>query len=258
MVTEKILVIIPAYNCKDEILELLGDICEYRMPESLNFWVIDNLSSDCTYFAADAFIKKCSLTNVHVYQAFQNNNLGGTHKIGFSYAIEQGYDFVGIMHGDNQAQYSDLLSIIDMCRATKFKKSYLGTRFSRKSNLLGYSKKRIFGNVLLNTVYSIVKCRKLTDLGSGLNLYFVEDLKKVDYINFGDTLTFNYELLLEMIDLEIPFEFVPILWREFNQRSNANNFKIFFAGIRILANNMFHNRRIDKASEKIYKVRDKI
>lgn len=250
----RVLVVVPTYNCHDEVLELLEDMHREPLPEGVYIWFIDNLSVDGTFEATTEFIKTNKCIDIHSFRALQNNNLGGTHKIGFNEAIKHSYDYVGILHGDNQARYRDLVNFIYRCRKDGNAKSYLGSRFSRKSNLIGYSKKRIAGNLLLNIVYSTFKFRILPDLGSGLNLYRVKDLESIDYLSFGDTLTFNYELLLEMIDTDMPFEFIPIEWKEVDQVSNARNFHVFSFGIYILLRNKFGKRKFSTHSDRIYQI----
>jgi len=250
----RVLVVIPTYNCQKQVVELLREIHLQPLPDMTCLWFIDNLSTDGTFEVTTEFINTNKCKNIHSFQAMQNNNLGGTHKIGFNEAISRSYDYIAILHGDNQASYNDLINIIKRARKDGNVKSYLGSRFSRKSNLVGYSRKRIFGNIVLNFIYSIFKLKILTDLGSGLNLYRVADLRKIDYLGFGDSLTFNYELLLEMIDSDIPFEFIPIEWREVDQVSNAKNFSIFLAGIDILLRNKFHRRKFAPNTGRIYQI----
>jgi len=252
VLSNHVLVVVPTYNCRKQTLELLEEIFTDGIPENTCIWFIDNLSTDGTNQASSDFIKVKNLKNVHSFQTLQNNNLGGTHKIGFNEATSNSFEYVAIFHGDNQASYKDLVSLIELCQNNDSKKSYLGSRFSRKSKLIGYSLKRKYGNIVLNLIYSIFKLRILTDLGSGLNMYLVADLKRVNYMNFSDSLTFNYELLLEMIDQKMKFEYVPITWRETDQISNAKNIRIFLSGIGILFRNKFLKRKIYSQSEKVY------
>jgi dolichol-phosphate mannosyltransferase len=250
----RVLVVIPTYNCHKQVVELLRDIHLQPLPDSTCLWFIDNLSTDGTFEVTTEFIDANKCKNIYSFQSMQNNNLGGTHKIGFNEAISQSYEYIAILHGDNQARYSDLVNIINRARKDGNVKSYLGSRFSRKSNLVGYSRKRFFGNIVLNFIYSTFKLKILTDLGSGLNLYRVADLRSIDYLGFGNSLTFNYELLLEMIDSDMPFEFIPIEWREVDQVSNAKNFSIFLAGIDILLRNKFHKRKFTPNNGRIYQI----
>jgi len=254
MAMSRVLVVIPTYNCHKQVVELLRDIHLEPLLDSTCLWFIDNLSTDGTFQATTEFINANNCKNIYSFRSIQNNNLGGTLKIGFNEAISQTYDYIAILHGDNQARYTDLVNLINRSRKDGNVRSYLGSRFSRKSNLVGYSKKRIFGNIVLNVIYSTFKLKILTDLGSGLNLYRVEDLRNIDYLGFGDSLTFNYELLLEMIDSDMPFEFVPIEWREVDQVSNAKNFSVFLAGIDILLRNKFHKRKFNSNNDRVYHV----
>src|SRR5699024_12744971 len=72
----------------------------------------------------------------------------------------------------------------------------LGSRFMRGSRIKGYSALRIFGNYGFNWLFSLVTLHKITDLGSGLNLYRVASLKNRYYLKFPDTLYFNDCMIL--------------------------------------------------------------
>ena len=248
------LVVIPTYNCRSEILEVLKGIHSSKKNEYTNYLIIDNLSMDGTFEAARKFISEKNLTKVHAFQSRQNNSLGGTHKTGFNLAINDSFDYIAIFHGDNQGSIADLEKMINLSVLEKEKTSYLGARFSKESKLIGYSKKRTLGNLVLNLIYSIVSKRRLIDLGSGLNLYNVEDLKKIDFMNFEDSLTFNYELILEMIRRKVPFKYVPIEWREEGQVSNAKNLRIFLKAIQILVNWKIGRKNKSSSQNKVYEI----
>jgi dolichol-phosphate mannosyltransferase len=68
--------------------------------------------------------------------------------------------------------------------------------------------------------------RQCKDLGSGLNLFATQDLDQNTYLEFADKLTFNFELLLDLIKRKVNFAYVPITWREEDQISNARNINI--------------------------------
>jgi hypothetical protein len=92
--------------------------------------------------------------------------------------------------------------------------------------LQGYDWKRIWGNRVLNIAYTLLTGRKCVDLGSGLNVFALNDLDERTYLEFADKLTFNFELLLDLIKRKVKFAYVPITWREEDQVSNARNFSI--------------------------------
>jgi hypothetical protein len=104
----------------------------------------------------------------------------------------------------------------------------------KDSRLQGYDWKRVLGNRILNLLYSLLAGRLLYDLGSGLNLFRLNDLDPKTYEKFGNTITFNYQLILDLISRGISFSFLPILWREEDQISNARNVSVFMTAIGIL------------------------
>ena len=229
-----LLVVIPTFNCEKQIVRLIAKYSSIIELRGIETWIIDNGSSDFTLDAATRAKQENKMSNIKIFQTKQNNSLGGTIKIAFNSAVENGYDYVAILHGDDQAECHDLLGIWEMVKKGGRNCSILGTRFDSKSKLIGYSFKRIAGNKVLNMIYSAFLRKKLSDLGSGLNLYRVEDLKKVDYMFLSNSLFFNYQLMIHFAKQKMPFSFYPIIWKELDQKSNAQNFKIFLWALGVL------------------------
>lgn len=223
----KILLAIPSYNCANQITRVLSEIDEKLISRVEKIAVIDNGSNDNTDSIALSYKKDKKLDKLHVYKNSSNYNLGGTHKVAFLMAEKLGCSHVIILHGDNQAKSDEANMLIDYSLQNPEQQTVLGSRFSKKSTLIGYDRRRILGNQVLNTVYSIFTFKKCSDLGSGLNLFALKDLDKSTYLEFADKLTFNYELLLDLIKRKINFGYVPITWREEDQVSNARNWNIF-------------------------------
>jgi dolichol-phosphate mannosyltransferase len=230
--TAKILIAIPCYNCEKQITRVLKEINKRLLNRVAEIAVIDNGSSDDTVKAALAYKKTGKLGDkLHVYKNTANYNLGGTHKVAFNKAAREGFTHVVILHGDNQAKSDEANDLIDFMEAHPKHQTVLGSRFGRKSRLIGYDKKRIYGNKVLNAFYSLLALRPLQDLGSGLNLFAVKDLDKRTYLKFADKLTFNFELILDLVKRRVTFAFFPITWREEDQVSNARNWNIFRTAI---------------------------
>lgn len=228
VLTPKILLAIPAYNCAPQITRVLDEIDDNLLKRVEEIAIIDNGSPDKTVETALAYKKAGRLgSKLHIYKNVDNYNLGGTHKVAFLRAEKLGYTHVIILHGDNQAKSDEANLLIDFMALHPEHQTVLGSRFNKKSTLIGYDTKRVLGNKVLNTIYSVVALKKSEDLGSGLNLFALSDLDKSTYLQFADKLTFNYELLLDLIKRKVNFAYVPITWREEDQVSNARNFNIF-------------------------------
>ena len=227
MKSQKILIAIPSYNCAAQITRVLDEIDENLASRVEEIAVIDNGSTDNTVQVALDYKNTGRLKNLHVYQNIDNYNLGGTHKVAFLKAEAAGYSHVLILHGDNQAKSVEGNMLIDYAEAHPKKQTVLGSRFNSKSTLIGYDLKRIWGNRVLNLIFTVVAFKKLEDLGSGLNLFALKDLDKNTYLEFADKLTFNFELILDLVKRKVNFAYVPITWREEDQVSNARNWNIF-------------------------------
>ncbi len=223
----EVLIAIPAYNCGPQIVRVLEGISPSLAARVSQIWVIDNRSTDNTVEAALEYARSGALPNLRVFRNRQNNNLGGTHKVAFSHATEAGATHVVILHGDNQAISGEASLLLDYAEAHPESQTVLGSRFNKRSVLIGYDRKRILGNKVLNLMYSAVTGRRCEDLGSGLNLFALKDLDPGSYLRFANALTFNYELLLDLVKRGVNFAYVPITWREEDQVSNAHNFKVF-------------------------------
>ncbi|MCW2675517.1 MAG: glycosyltransferase family 2 protein [Modestobacter sp.] len=230
-----VVIAIPAYNCAPQIGRVLDEITDEVATRVSEIWVIDNRSTDDTLERALEHRRTGRLTNLRVFRTRQNNSLGGTHKVAFEHARAAGHTHVVILHGDNQAKSDEVGLLLDHAQAHPETQTVLGSRFSRGSLLQGYDAKRVWGNRVLNGVYSAVALRRLEDLGSGLNLFALRDLDPATYRRFADKLTFNYELILDLVARRVHFAFVPITWREEDQVSNARNWNIFRTALRNLA-----------------------
>lgn len=222
----KILLAIPAYNCEKQITRVLDEIDDKLADRVSEIAVIDNGSPDKTIDAALSYKKAGRLKNLHVYKNNSNYSLGGTHKVAFLRAEQLGLTHVVILHGDNQAKSDEANRLIDYIETHPRTQTVLGSRFSKGSVLQGYDWKRIWGNRVLNIIYSVFTFRRCKDLGSGLNIFALKDLDQKTYLGFADKLTFNFELLLDLIKRDVKFSYIPITWREEDQVSNARNFNI--------------------------------
>ena len=230
-----VVIAIPAYNCADQITRVLDEIPAEVAARVREIWVIDNRSTDGTLDRALDVARSGRLPNLRVFRNRQNNSLGGTHKVAFEHARAAGHTHVVVLHGDNQARSDEVALLLDRAEADPSTQTVLGSRFSRGSRLHGYDAKRIWGNRALNVLYSVVARRRLEDLGSGLNLFALRDLDPGTYLGFADRLTFNYELILDLVRRGVRFTFVSITWREEDQVSNARNWVIFRTALRNLA-----------------------
>jgi glycosyltransferase involved in cell wall biosynthesis len=212
------------YNCEKQIARVIskidGEVLEY-INEII---VVNNQSADNGEEVVLELQKEHQELPLKVLRNKENYGLGGSHKVAFNYAISNGFDYVIVLHGDDQGDIHDILPYLKDKSAYKYD-SFLGSRFEKESKLINYSRFRIFGNHVFNGFMTIMLGRKITDLGSGLNMYSVKYLKDGFYKYFINSLTFNVYMLIYGVFSKSSFTFFPLTWREEDQISNAKFFK---------------------------------
>ena len=227
----KILVFIPCYRCADQIERVL-DQFDPSLQDLVNtVVVVDNRSPDDTLERAiakgKAVFSQCEFI---AWRNVDNYGLGGSHKAAFTYAVANGFDYLVVLHGDDQADIRDLKPYLESREYEQYD-CFMGARFMPGSKLQGYSRFRTFGNIVYNILFSIPVLSPIYDLGSGLNMYRLEKFREFYYKKFPDDLTFNYMMLLGSYNRGQNLKFFPISWREEDQVSNV---KLFSQAKRVL------------------------
>ena len=220
---EKILVFIPGYNCEKQIVRVLKQFDENVLKHIEEIIYVNNRSTDNTEKVVLDYKKEHKELPVKVLRNDANYNLGGSHKVAFNYALKNKFDYVIVLHGDDQGDIHDLLPYLENEEYKKFD-CLLGSRFLKDSKLKGYSKFRIFGNRVFNIIYSMCIGKNIKDLGSGLNMYNTKILENNFYHKFPDRLTFNCCMLFAADYYKQTTKFFPITWREEDQISNVKMF----------------------------------
>lgn len=246
MTTPKILVFIPAYRCAQQIPRVIRQFTSEIQALVHTVMVVDNRSPDDTMDAAirageDVFTD-CDFL---VWKNDDNYGLGGSHKAAFRYAVSKQFTHLIVLHGDDQADIKDIAPLLKSGEAFDHD-CLLGSRFMRGSRLMGYSKFRTLGNRVYNALFSLVCLRRIDDLGSGLNLYKLDQFVDFYYKTFPDDLTFNYLMLLGSIDRKQDVKFFPISWKEEDQQSNVRLFSQAFKVLALLSGYAIHRSQFLK------------
>lgn len=218
---DKILLFIPMYNCEKQIVRVLkqltDEVCSY-LSEVI---IVNNRSTDNGEQAVqDSLTANPKPVKVSLLRNDDNYGLGGSHKVAFKYAVDNGFDYVIVLHGDDQGDISNILPYLKNREYEKYD-CFLGARFMKGSSLQGYSRFRTFGNVVYNAFFSIGCGKKIYDLGSGLNMYKTDILKDEFFFKYRDNLVFNCFMLWGSAYYRHKIKFFPIIWREDDQVSNV-------------------------------------
>lgn len=247
----KILIFIPMYNCEKQILRVLANFTEVIQKTFAEILVVDNGSKDASLKVAQESLEKLKSIKTTLVQNKENYSLGGSHKVAFNYALENGFDYCVVLHGDDQGSIADLVPYINSDEYRLYD-CFLGARFAKGSELKGYSFIRMAGNYALNWLCSLVTGYWITDMGSGLNLYSREYLQAKTYLYFPNDLTFNVFLLFDACYRKAKLKFFPLTWKEDDQVSNAKVFKQGFRILRLQLEYLFTAKQLFSQEKNVY------
>ncbi len=247
----KNLLFIPSYQCARQIKRVLESLTSYTQYFH-EILVIDNQSPDETFEVAKETVNHLKLP-IKILKNPANVGLGGTHKMCFQYAIENKFDHVVILHGDDQGSIRDFESILKEACERKFLSFQFGSRFHTDSQRTNYGLIRTWGNQFFNTLASFISHRSISDLGgSGLNLFPVSLLEKHQFLRYSNDLTFHVYVLLNALRLGQAIEFRAISWREEDQMSNVRMYRQTKKLISILITYLTKNRCLLSDSSDVF------
>ena len=196
----RVLIFVVAYNAERTIQEVIR-----RVPASLGDYdteilIIDDSSRDQTFERAHDLEKagECPYPITILYNPV-NQGYGGNQKIGFHYAIEQGFDVVALVHGDGQyapERLPDLLDPLIRGEADAVFGSRMMTRFGALQG--GMPLYKYAGNRILTTFQNWLLGSNLSEFHSGYRLYSVEALKRVPFERNTNDFHFDTEIIIQL------------------------------------------------------------
>lgn len=148
----KTLVIIPAYNEQESILNLVRDVKSY----GYDYLVMNDCSTDNT----ENILKD---NNINHLDLPINLGIAGVTQVGFKYAKDNNYDCVICIDGDGQHLPKYMKSLID--EVEKGKDYVVGSRFIEKKKPLSM---RMLGSRLLCGLIRLKSGKKVSDPTSGM------------------------------------------------------------------------------------------
>lgn len=154
----KVLLIIPAYNEEENILETIKKIKEYS--EEIDYIVINDGSTDNT---EDILVQN----NINHIKLVNNLGIGGAVQTGYKYAYENDYDIAIQFDGDGQ---HDVNYVPQICEPLINGQAdmVIGTRYLDKSESKFQSTfMRRLGSNIISTFIKLFTGKKITDPTSG-------------------------------------------------------------------------------------------
>ncbi len=200
------LILIVAYNAERHISTVLK-----RIPEAI--W--NGESYDCEIlviddFSCDETVQVCNdycLNNnrkVTLLRTPSNQGYGGNQKIGYSYALKNGFDAVVLLHGDGQYA-PELLPQMIKPLAEQKAEAVFGSRMKVKKDALkgGMPLYKFIANTLLTALQNTILASDFSEFHTGYRAYSVSALKRIPYLYNSDWFDFDTDIIIQLINQEI-------------------------------------------------------
>ena len=170
---KKALVIIPTYNEKENIREIIPEIL--KKDPSINVLIVDDNSPDGTGKIADEMANENS--RIKVLHREKKAGLGTAYKTGFKYALENGYDHIFEMDADFS---HDPKYIPHFLEAVEEVDLVLGSRYISGVNVINWPMSRLLLSYYANVYTRWVTGLPVKDATGGFKCFRREVLEKID------------------------------------------------------------------------------
>jgi len=208
----RLLIFVIAYHAESTLRAVLE-----RIPSSVfetydcQILVVDDASEDrtfeigCDYQTAHPKIRMTILHNEY------NQGYGGNQKVGYSFAIKEGFDFIAMVHGDGQYAPEELPRLVaplgdDQADAV------FGSRMIDKFAALrgGMPVYKYLGNKILTRAQNLMLGTKLSEFHSGYRIYSVKMLEQIPFLLNSNDFHFDTEIILQLLNANARIVELPI------------------------------------------------
>jgi glycosyltransferase involved in cell wall biosynthesis len=208
----RVLIFVIAYYAESTLRSVLE-----RIPASVfsdnecEVLVVDDGSEDRTFAIGHEYRRSHPEIRMTVLRNELNQGYGGNQKIGYSYAIKEGFDIVAMVHGDGQYAPEELPRLLAPLRKGEADAAF-GSRMLEKFAALkgGMPLYKYVGNKVLTTVQNAMLGTRLSEFHSGYRIYSVKTLGRVPFLLNSNDFHFDTEIIIQLFNAGARIVELPI------------------------------------------------
>ena len=213
MPKSRCLIFIVAYHAETTIQNVVSRISANLSDKyDIEILIIDDSSKDRTFENSYSLSKDSNIPfKIHVLFNPVNQGYGGNQKLGYHFAIENGYDFVALLHGDGQYAPEYLPALLEPLAnyqaAAVFGSRMLTPRGALRGGMPLY---KFVGNKTLTWIQNRLLRSDLSEFHSGYRLYAVRALKAIPFEHNSNDFHFDTEIIIQLMVAKLPIVELPI------------------------------------------------
>jgi glycosyltransferase involved in cell wall biosynthesis len=219
-------VFVVAFQAEHFIADVLRRIPGRLRPLLSEILVIDDSSSDLTFEVARHAGDELGLENVTVLRTPFNRGYGGNQKLGYLHAIEQGFDYVVLLHGDGQYAPEYLPQIVNALGEDEPDALIASRMINRRDALRGgMPVYKWVGNQVLTAIENRMLGSHLSEFHSGYRAYKVAALRSIPFQLNSDDFHFDTEILIQLLSTDRVVKEIPVPTFYGDEISRVNGLK---------------------------------
>lgn len=216
---EKSLVIIPTYNEKENITNMIPEVLKLYA-EGIDILVVDDNSPDGT----GDIVKNISEENprVHLLSRPGKMGLGTAYVAGFKYALEQGYDYIFEMDADFSHDPKEIKNFLTTIKDYDL---VIGSRYIKGVNVINWPMQRLLLSYFANIYTRIITGLPVKDSTGGFKCFRRKVLEsiKLDEIK-SNGYAFQIEMNYKAYKKGFKLKEIPIIFNDrFAGQSKMSN-----------------------------------
>jgi len=198
----RLLILIVAYNAEKTIKLVLARVPQRLAEEyDVEVLVLDDSSQDRTFEQSREVQRDGALPfPLHVLFNPINQGYGGNQKIGYHFALEHGFDFVALVHGDGQYAPECLPELVRPLRDGEAD-AVFGSRMLERGGARrgGMPLYKFVGNRILSRFQNAVLGASLSEFHSGYRVYSVAALARIPFSLNTNDFHFDTEIIIQLV-----------------------------------------------------------
>ena len=226
---EKVLIIIPTYNEKDNIEKVLDTILGLDV-KSIDILVVDDNSPDGTATLVKEYMKNHS--KVSIIEREGKLGLGTAYTTGFKYALQNSYDYIFEMDADLSHDPKEILNFL---HAIKEADLVIGSRYLNGVNVINWPLLRLFISVMANKYTQIITGLPIHDCTSGFKCFRRHVLEKIPLEEISSSgYSFQIEMNFKAWKRGFVIKEIPIIFYDRTEGSSKMSKRIMVEAIFIV------------------------